>query len=83
MEDMRGRTLWVNEAPARIGDGVDDVDTPALLLDLDVFERNLQAMDRLLAGSPVRLRRMRSPTSAPTSPGGSSRAARSACAARK
>jgi len=28
-------------APARPGDPIDAVDTPALLLDLDAFERNL------------------------------------------
>ncbi len=33
-----------------------DVDTPALVLDLDAFERNLAALPRRLAGSKVQLR---------------------------
>ena len=42
--------------PARIGDALADVDTPALLLDLDAFEHNLDALDRAIAGRGVRLR---------------------------
>ncbi len=42
--------------PARIGDPIADVDTPALLLDLDAFEHNLDALDRAIAGRGVRLR---------------------------
>ena len=41
---------------AQPGDALADVDTPALLLDLDAFERNLQRMADALRGSPVRLR---------------------------
>lgn len=41
---------------ARVGDHVSDVDTPALVLDLNAFERNLQRMADALAGSGVRLR---------------------------
>ncbi len=41
---------------ARPGDRLTDVDTPALLLDLDAFERNLQRMANALAGRGVRLR---------------------------
>lgn len=33
-----------------------DVDTPALLLDLDLVERNIAAMARVFEGTPVRLR---------------------------
>ena len=33
-----------------------DVDTPALLLDLDAFEGNLDRLDKSLAGSKVRVR---------------------------
>ena len=33
-----------------------EVDTPALLLDLDAFERNLDRMDAALAGKKIRLR---------------------------
>jgi D-serine deaminase-like pyridoxal phosphate-dependent protein len=43
-------------APARTGDSLATVDTPALLLDLDAFERNLDALDALLAGLPVGVR---------------------------
>ena len=43
-------------APARIGMTVAEVDTPALLLDLDAFERNLQRLHDSLAGRTVRVR---------------------------
>ena len=43
--------------PAEPGMSLDQVDTPALLVDLDAYERNLDAMDRALAGTGVRLRR--------------------------
>lgn len=42
--------------PARVGMHVSEVDTPALLLDLDAFERNLDRLDATLAGRNVRLR---------------------------
>lgn len=42
--------------PAIVGQPEDEVDTPALILDLDAFEYNLEKMARLLAGSGVRLR---------------------------
>lgn len=41
---------------AQPGDRLEDVDTPALVLDLDAFERNLQRMADSLQGRPVRLR---------------------------
>jgi D-serine deaminase-like pyridoxal phosphate-dependent protein len=41
---------------AQPGDPVSAIDTPALVLDLDVFERNLKRMAAALAGSNVRLR---------------------------
>ena len=41
---------------ARVGDPLASVDTPALVLDLDAFERNLQRMASALAGRDVRLR---------------------------
>ena len=34
--------------PAEIGMAVEDVDTPALLLDLDAFEYNIQLMSALV-----------------------------------
>ncbi|MEK9670976.1 MAG: DSD1 family PLP-dependent enzyme [Rhodospirillaceae bacterium] len=43
-------------APARIGDVLEDVDTPALLIDLDAFERNLDRMAAFCADAGVRLR---------------------------
>lgn len=42
--------------PARVGMHVSEVDTPALLLDLDAFERNLDRLDATLAGRNMRLR---------------------------
>lgn len=41
---------------ARVGDPVNLIDTPALVLDLDAFERNLRRMADALAGRGVRLR---------------------------
>ncbi len=48
----------VNPPPARIGDGIDEIDTPALLIDLDALERNLRTMAQKVAafGGAVRLR---------------------------
>jgi len=40
--------------PARVGDSVDAIETPALVVDLDPFERNLEAMAQATQG--VRLR---------------------------
>ncbi len=42
--------------PAEIGVPLEAVDTPALLVDLDAFERNVDRMARAVAGSPARLR---------------------------
>ena len=42
--------------PAHPGMRLADVDTPALLLDLDAFERNLDRLDATLRGIPVRVR---------------------------
>ncbi len=41
--------------PADVGQRLEDVDTPALILDLDAFERNLVALNRAVAGR-VRVR---------------------------
>ena len=46
----------MSDALPRIGDGVDSVDTPALVVDLDAMERNLAAMAAFAAGHGVRLR---------------------------
>ena len=42
--------------PARLGDSAADIDTPALVVDLDVFERNLDLMANALRGAAVALR---------------------------
>jgi len=42
--------------PARIGDPIEEIDTPALVVDLDAFEANLDTMARLLAPTGARLR---------------------------
>ena len=42
--------------PARPGDAVDDIDTPALVVDLDAFERNLDLMANAVRGAGVALR---------------------------
>jgi len=46
-------TPWKAAHPT---DLVNSIDTPALVLDLDAFERNLQRMVEALKGHPVRLR---------------------------
>ena len=46
----------MNHPPAEIGMRLADVDTPALLVDLDAFERNLDAMAGNVSGAGVRLR---------------------------
>ena len=42
--------------PAEIGMSLDEVDTPALMIDLDAFERNLRRLADRVRGSGVRLR---------------------------
>jgi D-serine deaminase-like pyridoxal phosphate-dependent protein len=42
--------------PARVGDRVEDIDTPALVLELDAFERNLKTLAESVKGRPVRVR---------------------------
>jgi len=42
--------------PALAGDPVDAIDTPALVVDLDAFERNLDLMANAVRGAGVRLR---------------------------
>ena len=43
-------------APATVGQRMDEIDTPALLVDLDAFERNLRTLADSLKGRPVRVR---------------------------
>ena len=42
--------------PAEIGMSLDEVDTPALIVDLDAFESNLRRLAERVKGSGVRLR---------------------------
>ena len=42
--------------PADVGMSIAEIDTPALVVDLDAYERNLDRMAASLAGTPVRLR---------------------------
>ena len=42
--------------PAEIGMPLDDVDTPALLIDLDAFDRNIARLAHALVGTKVRPR---------------------------
>ncbi len=42
--------------PAAVGMALEEVDTPALLIDLDAFERNLRRLAGAVEGTPVRLR---------------------------
>jgi D-serine deaminase-like pyridoxal phosphate-dependent protein len=42
--------------PATVGMPLADVDTPALILDLDAFERNLERLAESLAGRAIKLR---------------------------
>lgn len=44
---------WI---PARVGDAIADVDTPALILDLDRFEANLAQLMNAVKGRGVRVR---------------------------
>lgn len=43
-------------APARLGQTLEEVDTPALILDLDAFEGNIGRLNEALAGRSVRVR---------------------------
>jgi D-serine deaminase-like pyridoxal phosphate-dependent protein len=46
----------VNRPPAKVGERVEEVDTPALVLELDAFERNLRTLAESVKGRPVRVR---------------------------
>src|SRR6266487_3021576 len=43
-------------APARVGAHVSEIDTPALLIELDALERNIRRMQERIAGTRLRLR---------------------------
>ena len=42
--------------PARLGQTLAEVDTPALVIDLDAFERNIASLKQSLAGRAIRVR---------------------------
>ena len=46
----------MNRAPAKVGDRVEDIDTPALVLEMDAFERNLKTLAGTVKGRPIRVR---------------------------
>jgi 3-hydroxy-D-aspartate aldolase len=46
----------MDEPPARIGASIDEIDTPALIVDLDAFEQNLESMAAFAKSAAVRLR---------------------------
>lgn len=46
----------ITRPPAEIGMTLDDVDTPALLIDLDALDKNIQHLSAATANSSVRLR---------------------------
>lgn len=53
---MNDRASIVRPAPTEVGASAAMIETPALLLDLDAFERNLAAMARFAAERGIRLR---------------------------
>ena len=46
----------MNVIPARIGDTIDEIDTPALIVDLDAFEYNIHKLASFAGSAGVRLR---------------------------
>src|SRR5690606_11728778 len=54
--EAQGALQVTMPAPAQPGMPLDDVDTPALIIDLDAFERNRQRMADLVSRYGVRLR---------------------------
>jgi len=59
---LRFRAAWLDYGmdpqwiPARVGDALHSVDTPALILDLDRFEANLSRLMNAIQGRAVRVR---------------------------
>ncbi|HZE60012.1 MAG TPA: DSD1 family PLP-dependent enzyme [Burkholderiales bacterium] len=49
----------MNQAPAKVGDRAEDIDTPALVLELDAFERNLRTLADSVKGRKVGARQVR------------------------
>lgn len=54
--DAFGNNVHVQPPPARVGMRLEEIDTPALLLDLEASERNLARLSRSLTGTGVRAR---------------------------
>src|SRR5438034_4112746 len=46
----------MNVIPAQIGDTIDEIDTPALIVDLDAFEHNIHKLASFAGSAGVRLR---------------------------
>src|SRR5438874_333619 len=46
----------MNVIPAQIGDTIDEIDTPALIVDLDAFEHNVHKLASFARSAGVRLR---------------------------
>lgn len=46
----------MNRAPAKVGERIEDIDTPALVLEMDAFERNLRTLADTVKGRPIRVR---------------------------
>lgn len=42
--------------PARVGDPLEEIDTPALVIDMDAFERNIARLPAALQGRDIRIR---------------------------
>ena len=53
---MSGNLFHSRRPPAAVGMPVDEVETPSLLVDLDVYEANLDRMAAAIAGKSARLR---------------------------
>src|SRR6516164_4906877 len=51
-----GDPAMTTRPPAEVGMPLDEVDTPALVIDLDAFERNLRRLSERIVGSPVKAR---------------------------
>jgi D-serine deaminase-like pyridoxal phosphate-dependent protein len=55
-QQQPGDPAMTTRPPAEIGMPLDEVDTPALVIDLDAFERNLRRLPEQIAERPVKAR---------------------------
>eukprot|EP00882_Tetradesmus_deserticola_P009015 GHRQ01009511.1.p1 GENE.GHRQ01009511.1~~GHRQ01009511.1.p1 ORF type:complete len:216 (+),score=61.29 GHRQ01009511.1:748-1395(+) len=53
---LGSRTFAAAAAPARLGDSLHSIDTPSLIVDLDVFERNCLKLKSAMEAYPVSIR---------------------------